>query len=90
MVHIDLEKQKMIVSKGTEEVMCFTSAEIEENIDLWFLRTHPEDKEKVDNHYQQLLSGQPSNCVWRIRSKDEKVLWIEVFGNPIVNKSSMG
>ena len=82
---IDIQSQKVNVSKGIEEIFGFSKEEFENDYELWLNRTYPKDKDKVNNHYQQLLAGSPSACEWRFYRKNREIKWIEVFGNPVFN-----
>ncbi len=84
---IDENEKKVIVSKGIEDTFGFSAEEFEQDFDLWISRTYPEDEGKVQEHYDRLLSGNPSKCEWRFFRKSGEIRWLEVFGNPIFDDS---
>lgn len=83
----DLIHKKLKVSKGIEKIHGYTQQDFENNHELWLEVCHPDDKNKVNNYYQKLLSGTPTNCEWRIIHLDGTVKWITSYGNPIIDAS---
>ncbi|NRD77729.1 EAL domain-containing protein [Bacillus sp. BRMEA1] len=78
-----LNEQKMEMSVGVEKVWGYKAKEFEGNYNLWIETTHPDDRVKINCFHQQLLSGTPSMCEWRIICKNGETKWLKSFGNPI-------
>lgn len=84
---MDLLKKETTVSKGIENMSGFTKKDFKDNFSLWLSLVIPEDKERVDRYYAELLSGTPSKCQWRILTHHSELLWVESFGNPIIDST---
>ncbi len=82
---IDLLKKEVTVSKGIENLSGFTQKEFKDDFSLWISRVIPEDRERVESYYTELLAGTPAKCQWRIFTHHGDMLWVEGFGNPIID-----
>lgn len=78
--------QRFMVSKGIERISGYPVKEFESNYFHWLDITYPDDKEKANEFYMQLLEGIPGTLEFRIIAKNKEVIWILAKGTPIFDK----
>ncbi|MEZ4607093.1 MAG: PAS domain-containing protein [Deinococcales bacterium] len=73
-----------------KQILGYADDEIKDSIQEWFLRIHPEDKERVLEELKKHLQGQSYHfeCEYRLRSKDESYTWVLTRGVAVFDKRS--
>ena len=83
----DLINNRAEVSKGIEDLFGYKAVDFHKNNTLWLDCAHPDDKEKVERFYNNLLTGKSSIHEWRSIRSDGQVKWIQSRGKPIFDKT---
>lgn len=86
---IDFITGEVVCSSNAEKIYGFHSYVFNDYPHLWKKLVHPNDLSMVQKREQQLLAGEEATSEYRIiRPKDNKIVWIEDRGKPILDKNN--
>ena len=80
---INLNSGEFVVSLEYASLLGYQASHFRENLDSWFRRMHPDDRETVRNYYKDYLEGRSFSfrIEFRQKSKEGRYIWILALGN---------
>src|SRR5262245_38964870 len=85
---LDLASGTVAVSPEILRIFDVTSEDDTSRLEFWFSRIHPEDRQRVQEHFERCLSEKRDyQADYRIVLPDGTVRYQRSFGTPIVNRS---
>jgi len=86
----NLATGKAFFSRRWKTMLGYSDDEVEDDIEEWFSRVHPEDRTRLKGMLQAHLhgGGVPFEVVHRMLHKDGGYLWMEARGKAVANGSA--
>ena len=72
-------------SREWKEMLGYSESEIDNHLDEWASRVHPDDLDRCSANLTKMLGGDKGEyrCVHRIKHKDGNYIWILDMGKPV-------
>lgn len=85
----DIEKDHFFISPKVSEILGIEKHDIEDDLEPWLERVHPDEWQKVTEHMKAYLEGQSGiyEDTYRIRNSDGDYIWILSHGKAIWDAS---
>jgi PAS domain S-box-containing protein len=86
----DEKATKVFVNDEIEKLTGYSKNDFLENKISFISLIHPEEKDAIVKHQNaNILQGQPIHSIYRIQQKSGRYIWIEEFGDAIVNNGTI-
>lgn len=82
---LDLNKDKVIISKGIDRISGCSREQFVEKSCFWRDIVYCEDRGRLEEWEHRLLSGKPVSCTIRINHLDKSARWVQLSGTPAFN-----